>query len=215
MINWDLKMKFFDRRKAGEKLTELFLKNHLQVDDSLILALPRGGVVVAAVMAEKLKLPLDIIVTRKIGAPSNPEYAIAAVSLKKIVLNESEKPNEKYLKEQVLKERQEILRRMKEYRGDRLYPSFKGKTIILVDDGLATGLTMQAAIEEIKLQKPARIIVAVPVAPPETFEMIKSMVDKAISLSIEPIFWAVGQFYQNFYEVSDLEVKKLLNRSDV
>lgn len=203
-------MKFYDRRQAGQKLAKVISQKFPQIKNGIILALPRGGVVVGSEVAIDLNLPLDIVVTRKIGAPLNSEYAIAAVSSHKIILNKREVIDQEYLKKQTFQERQEILRRMGEYRGHRPYPQLAGKTIILVDDGLATGLTMKAAIEEIKLHKPAKIILAVPVAPPETVAELKKMVDATVILYEEPIFFAVGQFYEHFQQTSDREVKDLL-----
>lgn len=203
-------VKFLDRREAGRKLGDLLLEKFPVIEKGIILSLPRGGSVVGFEIAQKLNLPHDIIVTRKIGAPFNPEYAIAAVSANKIVQSSLEEVNSQYLSEQVQKERLEIERRMKEYRGVRPLSILQEKTVILVDDGLATGLTMQVAIKEVKLQKPAKIILAVPVAPLSTIERLKSLVDKIVVLMVESEFWAVGQFYQNFDQVSDQEVKESL-----
>lgn len=205
-------MKFFDRRKAGQKLAEE-LDKLPKIKNGIILALPRGGVVTAAEIATKLNLPLDILVTRKIGAPLNPEYAIAAVSEHEVILSKREKVNPSYLKEQIKKERQEIQRRMEDYRGNRPYPQLQGKTVILVDDGLATGLTMEVAIREVKSFEPSKIIVAVPVAPPETYEYLKTLADQVIVLNIESMFFAVGQFYESFEQVTDQEVKELFGNS--
>ncbi len=202
--------KFLDRKEVGERLAERLAK-YKNIKNGIVLALPRGGVVVGAEISKALNLPLDIIVTRKIGAPYNEEYAIAAVSAQKIVRGEFANIDEKYIQAQTQKQHQEIKRRMSKYRGERPYPNLKNKIVILVDDGLATGLTAKAAIEEIKTQKPAKIILAAPVAPPETIEKLKNLVDKTIILKIEPQFWAVGQFYKNFEPVSDSEVKELLN----
>lgn len=202
-------MKFRDREEAGEKLAER-LADYQNVKKGIILALPRGGVVVGAEISKELNLPLDIIVTRKIGAPFNPEYAIAAAGLNQVILNEKESIDQQYLKEQLQKERLEIQRRLKAYRGQRPEPKIKGRTIILVDDGLATGLTMQAAVSEVRRKNPAEIILAVPVAPPETLKKLEKLVDKTVVLKIEPVFFAIGQFYENFTQVSDQEVKDLL-----
>lgn len=202
---------FRDRIEAGQKLAEKIAASFPLIKKGFILALPRGGVAVASELAERLNLPMDIIVTRKIGAPLNPEYAVAAVSSHQTVLNKRENVDAQYLKEQESRERQEIQRRMKEYRGKRPYPRLRDKTVILVDDGLATGLTMQTAILEVKTYKPLKIILAVPVAPPDTVLQLKTTVDKTIVLQEEPMFFAIGQFYQNFEQVSDEEVKTLLN----
>ena len=181
-----------------------------RIHDGIILALPRGGVVVGEKIAEILNLPLDIIVTRKIGAPLNPEYAVAAVSENEIVLNPREDIDKEYLETETKKERQEIQRRIQEYRGTKPKIELAGKTIFLVDDGLATGLTMAVAIREVRRFNPAKIILAVPVAPPETIEKLRPLVDEVIVLNIEPMFFAVGQFYENFPQTTDEEVIKLL-----
>ena len=203
---------FEDRFQAGQKLADKIEKEKLSLKsrESIVLALPRGGVVVAKEVAKKMELPLDIIVTRKIGHPLNSEYAIGAVSSHKLFLNPHEKVDENYLKKETEKQRREIQRRLIVYRGKRPSPKILNKNVILVDDGIATGLTIQAAIEEIKFHKPKEIILAVPVAPPETFDKLKEVVDRTIILELEPVFFAVGQFYHHFEEVGDKEVKKLL-----
>jgi len=203
-------MVFKDRRQAGQKLAMAIKENYPQIKAAMVLALPRGGVVVGAEVAKAISLPLDIIVTRKIGAPGNPEYAVAAVSEHEIVLNPREDVDKKYLGSQTAKERQEISRRLKSYRGKKPKTNLYGKTVFLVDDGLATGLTMEVAIKEVKHQNPAKIIVAVPVAPPEVVEKLRQKVDEIIVLSIEPLFFAVGGFYENFDQTRDQEVIELL-----
>lgn len=197
---------FKDRKDAGKMLAKKVIEKHPNIGNGIILALPRGGVVVAAEIAKILSLPFDIIVTRKIGAPLNPEYAVAAVSEHEIVLNPRENIDKKYLEEKTFRERQEIQRRLKEYRGGKANISLNGKTVLLVDDGLATGLTMGVAIREVRRQNPAKIILAVPVAPPETIEKLRRLVDEAVVLNIEPLFFAVGQFYENFSQTTDKEV---------
>ena len=202
---------FKDRMDAGEKLAQKIKKLDLDKENTIILALPRGGVVVAEKIAKDLDLPLDIIVTRKIGAPLNPEYAVAAVGENSIILNPREKIDENYIRKHSEKERLEIKRRLLLFRGKKAYPDLKDKIILLVDDGIATGLTMEAAIKEIRFHKPEKIIVAVPVAPPDTIDHIENLVEEIIVLSIEPIFFAVGQFYQSFQQIQDNEVKDILN----
>lgn len=203
---------FKDRIDAGQKLAKV-IKRRLSFDpkNSIVLALPRGGVVVAAEVARDLKLPLDIIVTRKIGAPLNPEYAIAAVGEHSLVLNQREKVDNKYLKMEVKKERQEIRRRLKKYRGRRKILNLKNKQVVLIDDGLATGLTMEAAIEEVKTHYPQKIILAVPVAPPDGVQRLNSLAGEVIVLQIEPNFFAIGQFYQDFGQTADEEVINILS----
>ena len=201
---------FRDRIEAGQKLAVALQTKFTTIEKGVVLALPRGGVVIGYEIAQKLNLPLDIIVTRKIGAPFNPEYAVAAVSEHELMVSPRENPDPNYLKKEVEDERQEIQRRLKEYRGQKPEVDLKNKTAILVDDGLATGLTMEVAIREVREKNPRRIILAVPVAPPETIERLKKLVDETIVLNIEPMFFAVGQFYEDFPQVSDEDVRKYL-----
>ncbi len=203
---------FNDRAEAGQKLAQKIqaLKISLKEEMSLVLALPRGGVVVGAEIAQLCKLPLDIIVTRKISHPSSSEYAVAAIGEHSLVLSPFEKVDTNYLNIEKVKERQEIERRLLVYMGKRPLPEIKNKNIILVDDGLATGLTMEAAIGEVKFFHPRQIILAVPVAPLETIQRLKPLVYKIVVLQVESKFWAVGQFYHQFSAVSDQEVKNLL-----
>jgi len=201
---------FRDRIDAGQKLALKLKAKYPKIKNGVVLALPRGGVAIGYEIAQKLNLPFDIIVTRKIGAPLNPEYAVAAVSAHELIVSSRENPDPEYLEGEARKERQEIQRRFKEYRGPKPEIDLKNKTVILVDDGLATGLTMEVALREVREKNPHRIILAVPVAPPETIERLKKIVEEAIVLSIEPMFFAVGQFYDDFSQVSDEEVKNLL-----
>lgn len=206
---------FYDRKEAGTKLA-LQIKNlkiKIKKDDSVILALPRGGVIVGAEVAKILGLPLDIIVVRKIGHPSNPEYAVAACGLQSEIIGR-EPISREYLEKEIEKEREEIRRRLKEYRKDKKKPNLFGKRVILVDDGLATGLTMKAAIEEVKREKPKEIIVAVPVAPAETISQLKEKEVKIICLEVPSPFFAIGNFYQRFEQVTDKEVKEVLKNFD-
>jgi putative phosphoribosyl transferase len=200
-------MIFKNRIDAAQKLAELIEKNDLH--EAIVLGLPRGGVIVAKEIARKLNLTMDIVVTRKIGAPFNEEYAIGAVSEHELIMSNNEY-SEQYAQKEILIQREEIKRRTNIYRGDKKLPILKNRTVILADDGLATGLTMLVAVKEVKIYKPQKIIIAVPVAPPETVEKLKSEVDEIIVLNIEPMFFAVGQFYEEFNQVSDDEVMRLL-----
>lgn len=206
---------FQDRKDAGLKLAKKIKDLNLgfQKEDSLILALPRGGVVVGSELAKLIKLPLDIVVTRKIGHPLNPEYAVAAVSEHSLTLSPFEKVARDYLEQEALKERQEIKRRLRAYRGKQPEPEIKHKNIILVDDGLATGLTMEAAIKEVEFFQPSQIVLAMPVAPVEPIKRLEKLVSRTVILAIEPNFWAVGQFYHQFPVVNDQEVKELLAKT--
>ncbi|MBM2821237.1 MAG: phosphoribosyltransferase [Candidatus Berkelbacteria bacterium] len=201
---------FSHRNEAGRLLGQAILRKYPSIKNGIILSLPRGGVVIGSEVAKLLNLPMGIIVTRKIGAPFNSEYAIAAVSEHKIIFSAHEKIDKGYIKRETIKERQEITRRLIKYRGKKSSLNLRGRTVFLVDDGLATGLTMEVAIKEVRWQNPAKVIVAVPVAPPSTIEKLRQKVDDILVLKIEPTFFSVGQFYDNFDQVSDEEVIKLL-----
>ncbi|HBX23896.1 MAG TPA: phosphoribosyltransferase [Desulfotomaculum sp.] len=203
-----------DRREAGKRLVEELVKYNVQ--DALVLGIPRGGVVVAAGVAEKLGFPLDIIIPRKVGAPFNPEVAVGAVTqdgavfLNHMVMdvyNISREEISGLVNEQV----DEIKRRMIKYRGSDDYPYHKGKTILLVDDGIATGFTVKAAIASIKnIFSPKKIILAVPVAPPDMVKTLAEEVDEILCPLVPDNFYAVGQFYDHFEQTGDEEVKELL-----
>lgn len=207
-------MIFKDRQDAAVKLASR-LEHLKDRQDAIILALPRGGVVTGYEISRILHLPLDIIIIRKIGFPGQPELAIGAVSETGFfVLNEDIISNyrisKEYIEREIRKQEEEISRRKSLYRGGLGLPPLEGKVVILVDDGIATGATMKAAIGAIKAEKVARLIVAVPVAPPETAEEIKRMVDELICLETPYYFTAVGAFYEDFSQVSDSEVVRLL-----
>jgi putative phosphoribosyl transferase len=167
-------------------------------------------------VARALNLPLDIVVPRKIGAPGNPEFSIGAITeTGEMILNEEVFGiSEDYLKNEAEKEKREAGRRLKLYRGDRPPLDLKNKTVIIVDDGLATGLTMRAAIASVKKMKAKKIIVAVPITPPEAVELIKKEADEIIYLEAPLLFGAVGAFYKEFGQTTDEEVIELLKKSE-
>ena len=208
-------MLFQNRADAGLKLAEK-LGKYAESENTMIIALPRGGVVVGYEVARALNLPLDIVVPRKIGAPGNPEFAIGAITESgEMILNEEVFGiSESYLKSEAEKERAEAERRLKLYRGTRPPLDLKNKTVILVDDGLATGLTMRAAIASVKKMKAKKIIVAVPVTPPDAVELIKKEADEIIYLKAPLLFGAVGAFYKEFGQTTDEEVIELLKKSE-
>lgn len=208
---------YIDRVDAGKVLAQKLKEK--EISDAVVIAIPRGGVVTAAKVAEELKLPIDIIIPRKIGAPYNPEVAIGAVTQDgTLLLN-----NNKYLMKLISHEEineiaqteiNEIKRRMVNYRGNADYPDYSGKTAIIIDDGIATGFTTRAAIISIKkILKPKKTILTVPVAPAEVIETFSEVVDEIICPLIPESFYAVGQFYKNFDQVSDDEVINLLHKS--
>lgn len=207
-------MRFRDREEAGKKLAEALAR--LKGKDAIVYALPRGGVVVAAEIAKKLEAPLDIVITRKIGYPFNPEFAIGAVAESgEAIWNEEETAaiSRNWLESEVKKERTEAARRRELYLKGKEPVSAKGKIAVLVDDGVATGLTMILAVRELKKHNPAKIIVAVPVAPRDFIELLKKEGGtELVALSIpENYLGAVGAYYENFWQVEDDEVIALLN----
>ena len=205
-------MRFENRTDAGKKLAEKL--QDYKGEDVIVLALPRGGVVLGYEIAKSLGAPLDLIITRKIGHPDNPEYAICAVAEDGHTLcNEVERSNinDEWFDKVVVEEQEEAKRRRKLYlKGKR--KNIKGKTVIIVDDGIATGLTLRLAIMEAKHSNPKKIIVAVPVAPKDVAGEIEKSVDGFIALQIPEVYLgAVGAYYDSFEQVTDEEVIGLLD----
>ena len=205
---------FRDRSHAGQLLAEK-LSKYANRPDAIVLALPRGGVPVGYEVARDLNIPLDVFIVRKLGVPGYEELAMGAVATGGIrVLNEQVVHNLN-IPENVINavadwETEEIRRREERYRGDEPPPDVHGKTVILVDDGLATGSTMLAALKALRQQLPARIVVAVPTAAPETCEKMKAEADEAICAITPEPFYAVGLWYENFSQTTDEEVRELL-----
>lgn len=205
-------MIFKDRVDAAEKLAEKL--EWIKKENPIILAIPRGGVVTGDVIAKTLGLSLDIIVSRKIGAPYNPELAIGAVVHDGSFFPNSDLINtlgisKKYLDEQIVEQLEEIERRLVKFRGRKDY-DLKNKTVVLVDDGIATGATVFVAVEWIKKQKPKRIIVAIPVGPRDTIERLSKIAE--VVVLYDPImFGAVGEFYQSFDQVEDYQVAEIMH----
>lgn len=203
-------MIFKNRIQAGEELAKK-LSQFKNSAEAVILGLPRGGVVVAAVVAKKLSRPLDIIVPRKIGAPGNPEFAIGAITEDgEAVLDEAsiaawQIPAE-YVRQEIIKEKQEAQRRLQLYRGGRAPLNLKNKIAILVDDGIATGATMRAAIVSARAKGAKKVIIAAPVVAADTLEALRKEADEVIFLDAPIYFGAVGAFYENFEQVEDKEV---------
>jgi putative phosphoribosyl transferase len=208
---------FQDRTDAGRQLAEELL-SYAGRDDVIVLALPRGGVPVAFEVAQRLGVPLDVFVVRKLGVPGHEELAMGAIASGGIrVLNEDVLyvlPDAQSIVEMVTAiEREELKRRERDYRGDRPAPEVRGRTVILVDDGLATGATMRAAAAALRQQGAAKIIVAVPVGAPITCHEIKSVADEVICLQTPGSFMGVGQYYEDFSQTTDEEVRELLAAS--
>jgi len=186
--------------------------------DVLVLALPRGGVPVASEVARALNAPLDVFLVRKLGMPGHEEFAIGAIASGGVrVVNEDTLRDYGVSREQVdavaEAERQELERRERSYRGDRPFPRIGGKTVILIDDGLATGSTMRAAVAALRLEGPARIVVAVPTAPIETCTELRHLVDEVVCLVTPDPFYAVGLWYEDFSQTTDEEVRGLLEQA--
>ena len=215
-------MVFQDRVEAGTKLAAALKSKGEPFQDGVVLAVPRGGVVVGAQVARELGLPLDLIIPRKIGAPHNPEAAIGAVAQDGTTFFDQHILSYLGLREEDLQDKineqvAEIRRRMRIYRGREDYPSYDGKRIILVDDGVATGHTILAAIRSTKnMFRPRELILAIPVAPPDTLDMLGAEVDQVVCLLTPTNFYAVGQFYADFAQITDEEVlclfRELSNR---
>lgn len=204
---------FKDRIDAGQKLANRLEKEY-EKGDAVVLAIPRGGVVVGDQVARILQLPLDIVIPRKIGAPDNPELAIGAVAPGTTIINEQlvadlEVPQE-YIQAEAERQKREISRRMRDYLGNRIPPEIRGKTSIIVDDGVATGFTALAAIASVKSQHPKKTVLAVPVASTEAYKRLKKEVDEIVCLRVESLFFAVGQFYEDFEQTTDAEVVNIL-----
>ncbi len=207
-------MVFQDRKEAGHKLADK-LKKYTDEKNIIVIALPRGGVVIGTEIAKRIGAPLDVIITRKICFPGEPELAIGAIAENgKIVLNDYiiKKANisQRYLEEEINRQKTEIERRILKNRGGKGLSSVKDKTIILADDGVATGFTIMAAINVLKNEGIKKLIVAVPVSPQDTFLKLKCLVDEIICLEIPEDFLAIGNYYSKFKQLTDEEVKQLI-----
>jgi putative phosphoribosyl transferase len=210
-------MIFVDRVDAGLKLAKK-LDAYARQNDVLVLAIPRGGVPVAFQVACELSAPLDVFVVRKLGVPSREELAFGAIATGGIrILDEqiveSMGISDMQIERITAKEKDELDRRERVYRGNRPFPNLENKTVILVDDGIATGASTRAAISALRQLKPARIVLAVPVAPAATCESLQREVDDLICVFMPQFFFSIGQFYDDFSQVSDQEVMNLLQFS--
>jgi predicted phosphoribosyltransferase len=205
---------FRDRTEAGRVLAER-LAQYAGRPDLIVLALPRGGVPVAYEVARALHAPLDVFLVRKLGVPGHEELAMGAVATGGVrVLNEQVvralRIPDAAIETVARREQQELARRERLYRGDRPPPDVRGKTVILVDDGLATGATMLAAVRALRQQQPARIVVAVPIASRETCELLREEVEDVVCAVTPEPFRAVGLWYEDFSQTADEEVRELL-----
>lgn len=207
---------FDDRQDAGRQLASRLTR--YRGDDTVVLALPRGGVPVAAEVADELDARLDVIVARKLGAPGRPELGVGAIaeggepildprtmSLVDAIPEDMDATIEA--------ERAELARRVRDYRGDRPLPDVAGRTVILVDDGLATGATARAALEALRGHRPGRLVLAVPVAAPTTAQSMEAHADDVVVLHAPEAFAAVGQWYADFHQTTDETVQHLLQKA--
>ncbi|MBE0448104.1 MAG: phosphoribosyltransferase [Actinobacteria bacterium] len=206
---------FRDRVDAGRRLARRL--EYYKGSGAVVLAIPRGGVVVGDKVAEELNLPLDLIIPRKIGAPGNPELAIGAVvtrdrpMINEPLVQELGVPDS-YIESEIEEQLNEIIRRRKLYLGDRAPIPLKDRVVIIVDDGLATGYTALAAINAVKQQYPEKLVLAIPVAPADTYDRMKRKVDEIVCLEVHELFFAVGQFYEDFSQTTDAEVIDILSK---
>lgn len=209
--------RFRNRAEAGQRLAEK-LGQFAHRNDAIVLALPRGGVPVGFEVARALNLPLDVFIVRKLGVPWQPELAMGAIaSGDTVVFNENvmQQLGGSELAESVIaRERVELQRRERMYRDDQPPPDVRGRIVILVDDGLATGATMRAAVQAIRAQQPARIVVAVPVASQDVCADLGRLVDEMICAETPESFYAVGLWYDDFSETTDQEVRDLLREAN-
>ncbi len=210
-----MKLPLQDRVAAGRALARA-LEAYRDREHLIVLGLPRGGVPVAAEIAQHLGAELDLMIVRKLGMPRQEEFAMGAIAsggvrvLNRQVLDHGGVSDET-LEEVTKRERQELERRELAYRGDRPWPDMNRATVILVDDGLATGATMGAALETLKAHRPREVVVAVPVGPADTIRHLRKMADEVVCLETPAYFRSIGSYYRDFHQVSDDEVRQLLS----
>jgi predicted phosphoribosyltransferase len=201
---------FIDRADAGIRLGKALSK--YKDDDVVVMAIPRGGLPVAEKVAKYLKAPLDVALVKKLGHPNNKEYAIGAVGLKNVIYTDAPGVSKKYIELETERIRQILKQRYDLYYKRYTQKNIEAKTVIIIDDGIATGYTVMATVELTKAEHPARIVVAIPVAPKAAVVSLGNspLVDELVCLSIPYNFQAVGQFYRSFHQVSDEEVISML-----
>lgn len=201
-----------NRESAARELAQRLQK--YKGEQGVVLAIPRGGVPVGAPIAKSLGMPLEVTLSKKIGHPANPEFAIGSVSLKSVAVDERAEVPAEYVEREVKRIRESLKQKYDLFMGNRQHVPLNDKLVIIVDDGIATGKTLEATVKLVKTENPKKIVIAVPVAPPEAIERFRSMVDEVICLLTPPFFQAVGQFYEEFTQTSDEEVIQLLQEQD-
>jgi putative phosphoribosyl transferase len=209
--------RFHNRREAG-RLLAAKLTAYAKRPDVIVLALPRGGVPVAYEVAQTLEAPLDVFLVRKLGVPGHEEYALGAIATGGVRVINQDLVRALHLPPATIeaiaaREQQELERRERVYRGDHPPPDVRGRTVILVDDGLATGATMYAAVQALRQQGAGRVVVGVPIAPPDTCDQLREVVDDIVCAVTPEPFHAVGLWYEDFSQTTDDEVRDLLARS--
>lgn len=199
-----------NRKAAGCTLASAL--EHLRGSSCIVLAIPRGGVPVAAEVARHLSFPMDILLSKKIGHPTNPEYAIGAVTSEDRVLSQRQEIDPDWIEAETTRIRQEILEKRHRLKGDRPDIPLRDRIVIIIDDGIATGQTLLATLPMIRRQHPARIIIAVPVAPAAAVRALRPEVDELVVLHTPHHFAGVGAFYEDFTQVEDAEVAAILDQ---
>jgi predicted phosphoribosyltransferase len=206
--------RFADRTDAGEQLGAALSERGVAAD--LVLAIPRGGLPLGRAVADALGAPLDVVVAQKIGAPGNPEYAVGAVASDGSVWRNEEAirltgTSEGYFESERAEVAEKARRKAERYRGDRAAPDLTGKTVVVVDDGVATGSTVRACLEMLRASDAERVVLAVPVGPPDTVDELQTLADEVVCLQTPRGFRGVGQFYEQFGQVSDEEAMAYLD----
>lgn len=209
---------FVDRTDAGQRLAEK-LTSYKNRADVLVLGIPRGGVPVALEVAKRLFAPLDVFLLRKLGVPGHEELAFGAIASGGVRLLDQEVTGALHIPGEVIEsvtttEMKELKRRERIYRGERPALNVRGKTVIVVDDGIATGSSIRAGIQALRQLQPARVVVAAPVAPVRTYNQLRSEADEVVCVLTPQSFYAIGQFYEDFSQVSDEEVLALLDQAN-
>lgn len=205
---------FENRTDAATQLADKLLS--LKSEELVVLAIPRGGLPIGSVLAKTLGAPLDVVLTKKLGHPYQKEYAIGAVSLDGLILSDAIGIPKEYIEEETARIREVLKQRHRQYYKNRFPENLRDKTIIVVDDGVATGNTLLVTIGLVKKQEPKKIIVAIPVAPPSAIKLLESTpdIDEVVCLQVPHNFHAVGQFYEEFRQVSDQEAIRILEEAN-